>query len=129
MRRIRDRLSRYFRFDIYGRLLPYVWPYKLAMVVVIGMTLLYSGLNLLDPWPMALLVDSALGGKPMPDHLRQAVPFLSLESGHAIAVFAVMGGLVLWLARHVLDIIQDYIKGRVNDGMRFHFGLDFFNHL
>jgi len=50
----------YFRLDT-GRI-----------ALSLGLLLLGIGLNLLKPWPLALLVDSVLGGKPYPGWLPDA---------------------------------------------------------
>ena len=39
MRRLLNHAREYFRLDIYRRVLPYTRPYRLAMVVVVGIML------------------------------------------------------------------------------------------
>jgi ABC-type multidrug transport system fused ATPase/permease subunit len=128
MLRIRERLNKYFRWDIYRRLLPYVFPYKYAMAFVMVMTLVYSGLELLEPWPMKFLIDNALGGHALPGWLTQPFPFLSLSTPFAIALYAIVGGLVLAMMRNLLDVGTDYVKARINQGMNFRFKADLYGH-
>src|SRR5919202_3977626 len=125
----RERLNNYFRADIYRRLLPYMRPYKIPMGIVIALTLLQSGLALLEPWPMKLIVDSGLGDENLPDWLKEVVPFLRSESGHAIIAFSVGVMIALRLIGNALDIYGGYLKTRVNEGMILDFKSDMFNHL
>src|SRR5262245_64635605 len=55
------------------RALRYFRPDAGRIVLTLGLLLLGIGLNLLKPWPLALLVDSVLGGKPYPAWLPEGV--------------------------------------------------------
>jgi ABC-type multidrug transport system fused ATPase/permease subunit len=48
------------------RALGYFRPDAARVTLTLGLLLLSIGLNLLKPWPLALLVDSVLGSKPYP---------------------------------------------------------------
>ena len=124
-----DGLGRYFRWDIYARLLPYVWPYKWPMVFVLAIQLIYTGFGLLEPWPMKLLVDNGLLHHPLPSWFTRFFPFLASGDGASIIVFAVISILALRVLYIVLDVGGEYIKQRVNTGMILDFKTDLFNHL
>src|SRR5690348_13868490 len=128
-RRMVDGLRRYFRADIYARLFPYVRAFKWIMAVTVILELTQSGLALLDPWPLKVLVDNGLSGKPLPDWLGRLflVPFTRPRV--AIIVGAVAAGLLLRLVAGVLDIGVQYVKTRINTGMNLRFAADLFNHL
>jgi ABC-type multidrug transport system fused ATPase/permease subunit len=128
MRRVLGNVSMYFRWDVYRRLLPYVWPYKVPMAIVLVFSLACTGISLVEPWGMKILIDNALGAKPLPDWLRQTFFFLPLTSAYALALFAVLGALALGLIRNVLEIISDYLKSRINNGINTRFAADIFNH-
>lgn len=129
LRHIAEQLTRYFRVDVYSRLFPYVRPYKRIMAVTVVLELTQSSLGLLDPWPMKVLIDNGLSGKPLPAWLGRLllVPFASPRV--AIILGAVLAGLVLRLISGVLDIGIEYVKTRVNTGMNLRFAADLFNHL
>src|SRR5437016_643258 len=116
-RHLLEGLNGYFRGDIYKRLLPYARPYKLPMGIVVGITVLQAGLGLLEPWPLALIVDSGLGDQHLPDWLKAIFPFLASESGHIIIIFSVVLGIVVNLVGKLLDVIGNYIKSVINEGM------------
>ena len=105
MRRFRDKLGRFFRADIYLRLLRYVWPYKYAMIFVFSLSMAQTAMGLLDPWPMKIIIDNGLSGRPLPEWLVRALPALAPGNGRTIVVFAVAGGMVL-LRFDLLIVIQ-----------------------
>src|SRR5579863_10286576 len=93
MRRILDGIKKYFRADIYGRLFPYVRAYKWIMVVTVVLELAQSGLALLDPWPLKVLVDNGLSGKPLPAWLGRALIVPFAKPRIAIILATVVAGL------------------------------------
>ncbi len=56
------------------RALKYFRPDGARIAAVFGLMLLNVGLNVLKPWPVALLIDSVLGGKPWPGQ-RAPIPY------------------------------------------------------
>jgi ATP-binding cassette subfamily B protein len=129
LRRITGGLRRYFRTDIYARLFPYVRAFKWIMAVTVGLELAQSGLALLDPWPLKVLIDNGLSGRPLPAWLGRILLMPSAKPRVAIILTAVVAGLVLRLLSGVLDIGIQYVKTRINTGMNLRFAADLFNHL
>jgi hypothetical protein len=80
-------VSRYFRFDIYLRVFPYIKQHKLAATFVVLFSMFGTSLGLLDPWPMAILVDSGLRGKPLPSWVTTLFPFMSGHTGASVVYF------------------------------------------
>jgi ABC-type multidrug transport system fused ATPase/permease subunit len=125
---LNTRLNSYMRLDIYRRMFPYLKPFKGAVIAVVTLTSLGSFLSLASPWPLAILIDSGLSGKPLPGWLSW-VPFVHNGDAVAIIVFAVFGGVALTLFRESFDILVDYLKTRVNWFMHLKFRCDLFHHL
>jgi len=69
----RDLTSSIGRFRQLLRALGYFRPDAGRIALALGLLLLGIGLNLLKPWPLALLVDSILGSKPYPGWLPDEV--------------------------------------------------------
>jgi len=44
----------------------YIWPHRTRMLWALGQVCLISALELLKPWPLKLIIDSVLGGAPLP---------------------------------------------------------------
>jgi len=65
----RDLTSSVGRFRHLLRALSYFRPDAGRIALALGLLLLGIGLNLVKPWPLALLVDSILGSKPYPGWL------------------------------------------------------------
>jgi ABC-type multidrug transport system fused ATPase/permease subunit len=122
-------LSRYFRPDVFFRLLPYIRPYKLAVILAVLTTIIEGGLRLLEPWSMKILVDNGLRGEHMPGWVERAFPLLTPTHPYAIIVFAVVAGIVLWLAETMVSSVGDYLKSRVDARMTLNLKADLFNHL
>src|SRR5262249_8828460 len=127
--RLSDRLGEYFRASLYARLMPYLRPYKLFMAIVIAILVAQVGVNLLEPWSMAIVIDNGLKGEPLPGWVFQVLPFLPANNVYAIIVLGVLFGIGVRLLGFLLEIGGDYLKSRVNDGMTLSFQADLFNHL
>ncbi len=127
-KRLSDRVARYFRASVYARLVPYLRPYKLLMALVVLILIVQVGLNLSGPWSLGLLIGNGLKGEALPDWLAWACPFL-IGDGRAIVIFAVVFMILTRLASSALEIVGQYLKSRVNDGMVLAFRADLFNHL
>src|SRR5688500_1451079 len=81
--RAADRIGRLCRWA-----LAHALRRRAALVAVLGAMLLKIGLSVLAPWPMKVLVDHALGDRPLPPPLAAATAWL--PGGGA------PGGLVGW---------------------------------
>jgi ABC-type multidrug transport system fused ATPase/permease subunit len=99
------------------------------MAVTVVLELAQAGVGLLDPWPMKILVDNGLSGKPLPSWLTRFILVPTLHPRVGIILFAVVAGLAIRLIMGVMDIGIDYVKTRVNSGMNLRFAADLFNHL
>jgi ATP-binding cassette subfamily B protein/subfamily B ATP-binding cassette protein MsbA len=106
------------------RVLGYLRPYwTMAIAAVLG-SLLATGLGLLAPWPMKILVDSALGNEPLPAFLR---PLAGLTpSKTSILVGVVAGGFGLALATSLITVITGYLTTKLDLAMTLDFRSDLF---
>jgi ATP-binding cassette subfamily B protein len=106
------------------RVLGYLRPYwAMAIAAVLG-SLLATGLGLLAPWPMKILVDSALGNEPLPAFLR---PLAGLApSKTSIVVGVVAGGFGLALATSLITVITGYLTTKLDLAMTLDFRSDLF---
>ena len=124
LRGIRD----HFRLDIYRRMLPYLKAHKWTAVAVFVLSVSRSFVTLATPWPMAILIDYALTGKPLP-HVLERLPFLSSGDAVPIIIFAVLIGLVLAMFVGALSVLRAYLKARVDARMTLAWRTDLFSHL
>ena len=126
------------RLRICRRLLPYGvrrWPAGLAVLTTM---LLATTLNVLKPWPMKVLVDHALGGRPVPAALSEVLarlPGAATQDGLIAWSVAATGALFLlgWALalatayaniafgqRIVYDVAQDLFAHMQRLSYRFH---------
>jgi len=81
---------------LYQRLLRQARPYWLHLAALSGLGLLASPVALLTPVPLKIVVDSVLGGHPLPAFLQPLVPDAAARSPDAILLFAI--GLLVAVA-------------------------------
>jgi ABC-type multidrug transport system fused ATPase/permease subunit len=122
-------LGKYFRATVYARLAHYLRPYKFTMIPVVLILVAQVGIDLLEPVWLPIMINSGLGDTPLPDWIVHWLPFLSSDHRAAIVVFAVVFGLLVRLVGYVLNILAEYLKSRVNEGMILSFQADLFRHL
>ena len=101
---------------------PY-WYLVLASILMIGLT---SGLSLLAPWPLAMIVDSVLGSKPLPSFM----PDVMSSWGPTQLLFAlVLGGLVLTALENGITVLNEYVTTRLDQWMVLDLRGDLFRHV
>jgi ATP-binding cassette subfamily B protein/subfamily B ATP-binding cassette protein MsbA len=107
-------------FRLLARALAYFRPDAWRMGLAVGLLLVSIGINLLKPWPLAILVDSVLGNRPYPVWLPSQVPAWT-QPAQITAIIA--ASLVIYLvhsavcAGHVYLAIGIGLRGlrRVRD--------------
>ena len=96
--------------DKLGRAFQFFRPDAKRLLAVGALMLLSIGANLLKPWPLAVIVDSVLGDKPVPGWLPSAFGSLNKESLLLALASAV---LVLGLGHSALSSAQNFIAIQV----------------
>jgi len=112
-------------FQHLPRVLPYLRPYRLLMVLAVVFMLASAVVALAQPWPLAFLVDSALGDRQPPAILAR----LSGASPSSRILFAVLVGLLLTLVMNGVNILSSYVQTRLEQRMIFDLRSDLFSHV
>lgn len=81
-------------------------PDKFRIGVVVGLVLVTLAFNVLKPWPLAIIVDSVLGDKPLP-HL--VAPYLSNLEKSAQLALLIMAMLLLYLGHALCSSSQNIL--------------------
>jgi ATP-binding cassette subfamily B protein len=119
------------------RAIHYLYPYRRQWATHIALALTVSGLQLVTPWPLKLLVDSVLGDVPLPAIIRgiitpalanDKIVLLSLVILFGIVLAALVSGLNLLSARLsirvrqavVLELKSDLFNSLQHQSLRFH---------
>jgi ATP-binding cassette, subfamily B, bacterial len=84
------------------------------LVAILGLLFLSVGANLLKPWPVALLIDSVLGDKPLPSWIAGAGA-ADWPKGNAVAVLG-LAAFVIYLFQGTIDAGQNFIS--IQAGLR-----------
>src|SRR2546428_10262207 len=71
---------------LYRRVLEQARPYRLHFVALFVVGLLASPIALLTPVPLRIVVDSVLGGRPVPALLRAVLPAAAIAPPAAVPV-------------------------------------------
>jgi ATP-binding cassette, subfamily B, bacterial len=109
----------------FRRVLPYLRPYWKLAVLVLVLTLLAALFSLLLPWPLAIMFDSVLGGRPLPAFLA---PLLGSLGPMTLLALLAVGSVILTAAQGVFGILEDYFSTKVDQHMVLEFRSDLFRH-
>ena len=89
----------------YFQLLHYAFQQRSLIALGLALTACSSTLIALQPWPLKLLVDYALGDKQPPPEAANLLEALSLGlTPAALIIIAAAGGLVLFVMSALLDV-------------------------
>jgi ATP-binding cassette subfamily B protein len=99
---------------ILRRTAAYLWPYRRRVALALVQVAALSGLELLKPWPLQLVIDGVLAGRP-PDWpvLRglSAPALLGVAAAGLLLVYVLLGAVAVWNNYTTITIGQ----GMVND--------------
>src|SRR3954465_15540677 len=95
------------------RVAGYYLPDAPRICGAVALTLLSVGANLLKPWPLAWIVDSVLGSKPLPPLIESLVSGANVPT--RLGLFAALI-LILHAGQGILQALQNYtsIKAGLN---------------
>src|SRR5438874_10464813 len=88
---------------------PYLPFMALAFLGALGET----ASDLLQPWPIKVLFDNVIAGKPLPPMLRDVVAAIFGESAAAVLYFALSAVLAIALLNGASAFMQDFFMPRV----------------
>jgi ATP-binding cassette subfamily B protein/subfamily B ATP-binding cassette protein MsbA len=90
------------------KLLPYFAPYRWLIAWALLQVFLISGFELLKPWPLQIVIDNVLGGKPFP---------LAALSAGRLLLFAALGLVAVNIGSGALTLLHNYTTIRVGQNM------------
>jgi ATP-binding cassette, subfamily B, bacterial len=119
-----DRRSGWELWQYVPRAFPYLRPHKEAMAGSVALSVLNTIVHLLQPWPLAILIDSVAGKHPLPPLAAQILPSGRYQQ-LAVLVFL---GFLLTVLGNALHVWQIAIDARVEQQMILDFRSDLFQH-
>src|SRR5688572_8007558 len=94
------------RARAYAHLARYAAPYRRQWIGIITASLLGTGLSVLQPWPLKVLVDHVLGDLPMPSSIATVVDFLpGGDTAGGLLAWVVLAGLVIFAISSAIDVV------------------------
>ena len=92
------------------KLLPYLKAHRWRIAWALLQVLLIAGFELLKPWPLQIVIDNALGGKPFPIAALSSSPVKLL-------LLACVGMVVVHFGAGVLTLLHNYTAIRIGQDM------------
>jgi ATP-binding cassette subfamily B protein/subfamily B ATP-binding cassette protein MsbA len=112
------------------RLLHYARARRGAWAFIIAITLLSTAFSVLQPWPMKVLVDHALGHEPMSPALRRVMALLPGTGTPAgVVAWVALAGLVIFAVNSALDVVLTWSWIRTGQGMVYDLAGDLFSRI
>jgi ATP-binding cassette subfamily B protein len=96
-------------------------PYRGRVAILVGIAVINVGLGLLAPWPLKLVIDNVLGGRPLPGALDRLGAAVAGNSSAGLLVMVVVGGLLLQVVTQILSVINTQVQ--VDTGQRMVYAL------
>ena len=106
------------------RVLHYLKPHKGLAAGSLSFVAAGSAMALLAPWPLAILIDTVLGNKPLPSLLG----FLGGFGRYELLGIAVGAGLLFTALEHGLAVVDDYVNTKLDLKMVLGLRSDMFRH-
>lgn len=108
----------------FRRVLPYLRPFKGLAIVSLVLMAASAGMALLAPWPLAILLDTVLGRKPLPGLLG----WLEGVGTYELLAISVIAGLVFTALEHGLAVLDEYVNTKLDQSMVLELRSDMFRH-
>lgn len=121
----RDQPSPWAFFADLPRIVPYLRPHKRLAGMSLALVAMSAVTSLLAPWPLAIVVDSVLGNKPLP-HL---LGFLDGTGRYRLLAIAVVGGLAITGLEHGFAVIDNYVNTKLDLSMVLDLRSDLLRHI
>ncbi len=112
---------------VLARVAPYVarrWRDALLAFFLVASC---SLLGLLSPWPLKIMIDNVLQGRPLPGFLGSLADATS-NRPFALLVAAVVAGFFLTVVQNTVEILNKYIQTRLDQELALDFRSDLFEH-
>src|SRR5579859_5691409 len=106
----RQRPSPWAFFADFPRILPYLRPHKVLAFSSLALVGGGAVTALLSPWPLALMIDTVLGNKPLPALLG----FLDGLGRYQLLGIAVAAGVLVTGVEHGLAVIDNYVNTKLD---------------
>ena len=91
--------------------LKYLWPYKFPFLIALAQVFIISGCELLKPWPLKVIIDNVLSGKPAPWGLQ------NVFSPASLLIVAVIGLVIIYIVLGGITLLNNYTTIKIGQKM------------
>ena len=109
------------------RTLRYLRPHQPLAALSVTLTVLTAIVTLATPWPLAIVIDNALGSQILPSGLKW-IPASIAADPTALIIFAVVAGLVLLLILDALHVASNFVNTKMDQHITLDFRSEMFLH-
>jgi ABC-type multidrug transport system fused ATPase/permease subunit len=111
----------------FPRVLRYLRPYRKLAAVSVALIVLGATSGLLAPWPLKILVDNVLQGRPLPSAVTRLFGAWTADRSFLL-VAIVLAGLLVTVLHHGLSVLDNYVNTKLQQKMALDFRGDLFLH-
>jgi ATP-binding cassette subfamily B protein len=104
-------------------ILRYLRPYRVSFMIALFQVLVISAFEILKPWPLKVVIDNVLSGKPL------TWAFAASYNNETILLLSCIGLVLIYLLLGGLSILNNYTTIRIGQRMVNDFRSDLYNHL
>ncbi|MGO9314327.1 MAG: ABC transporter ATP-binding protein [Syntrophobacteraceae bacterium] len=108
---------------MFKKVLRYLWPYRFPFLIALAQVFLMSGCELLKPWPLKVIIDNVLSGKPAPWGLEKVYTPANL------LVLAAIGLVVIYIVLSAITLLNNYTTILIGQKMVNDMRRDLYAHL
>ncbi|RYD68798.1 MAG: ABC transporter ATP-binding protein, partial [Verrucomicrobiaceae bacterium] len=110
--------------------LPYAFRRWQELVILLVVMVIGIAISVLQPWPMKVIVDHILHGKPLAPEISRLLEMLPFtETRQGVLSWAVGGTVLLFLLTWLLNVISTYVSAGFGRRMVYDLAADVFYHL
>ena len=111
----------------YSRILAYALPQWPMLVTIVGLSILVSSFAALQPWPLKILIDYALGDALLPESTRSLLRASGLEPSRlAMVTLAVIASITIVTANTMIDAVLSAAWAKAGQRMVYDLAGDLF---
>jgi subfamily B ATP-binding cassette protein MsbA len=104
-------------------------PHWVRMTAALGAVVIETLADVLEPWPVAIVVDSVLGGKPLPHRLQAVVTPLFGTNTTALLEFALAAIITIAVVGGIASYIEKYLTTTVSQWVAHDLRLTLYNRI